>query len=389
MINQRNYYRILQVQPDASLEIIKTSYRTLMQKLKLHPDLGGDHWNASLINEAYNTLRNPDKRAEYDKELLKHYNIETLSLGRKVEKSERNTGFQALFSGPPGAAQENQRNYYRVMEVQPDSPIEVIEASYQVLSKREGANIQLLEEAMALLRDPKLRAEYNDLLRHYTHADIKQQQRTKRAKQAQARGRVTPNPSAAQPQQTSSASSQRKGAANAYQTTQASTMPATEEQLNEQAAVNNSKPTANPYQGVITQYCGFCKTPHNYDPRFNREALCMDCRSPLFPLPQEMMSNAGRMFSRISLRGDIKLYMFWPGVPFPGVIQDISPSGLGFITATELHIGQVIKIDGPGFKAIAQVARLDPQTDGSNVVGTRFLTLHFDNQSGNFVHSAV
>ncbi|GAB4393840.1 MAG: hypothetical protein Tsb005_13830 [Gammaproteobacteria bacterium] len=71
--NRRNYYRILQVQPDAPLEIIKASYRTLMLKLKQHPDLGGDHWNAALINEAYAVLKDAAKRAAYDKELLTKY----------------------------------------------------------------------------------------------------------------------------------------------------------------------------------------------------------------------------------------------------------------------------------------------------------------------------
>jgi len=64
--NRRNYYRLLHVQPDAPTEIIKASYRTLMQRLRMHPDLGGDDWNASLINEAYAVLSDPDKRAAYD-----------------------------------------------------------------------------------------------------------------------------------------------------------------------------------------------------------------------------------------------------------------------------------------------------------------------------------
>ncbi|MDH3978043.1 MAG: DnaJ domain-containing protein [Gammaproteobacteria bacterium] len=68
MDNRRNYYRILHVQPDAPLEIIKSSYRTLMQKLKHHPDLGGDHWNAALINEAYRVLTNTELRESYDRE---------------------------------------------------------------------------------------------------------------------------------------------------------------------------------------------------------------------------------------------------------------------------------------------------------------------------------
>ena len=40
-----------------------------MQRMRMHPDLGGDHWQASLINEAFATLSDPDKRARYDTEL--------------------------------------------------------------------------------------------------------------------------------------------------------------------------------------------------------------------------------------------------------------------------------------------------------------------------------
>ena len=70
MKNRRNYYRILHVQPDAPVEIIESSYRTLMSKLKKHPDLGGDHWNAVLINEARDVLTDEKRRAVYDQDLL-------------------------------------------------------------------------------------------------------------------------------------------------------------------------------------------------------------------------------------------------------------------------------------------------------------------------------
>lgn len=66
MQNRRNLYRILHVQPEAPLEIIKASYRSLMTKLKLHPDLGGDHEAAVLINQAYAVLGDPERRRRYD-----------------------------------------------------------------------------------------------------------------------------------------------------------------------------------------------------------------------------------------------------------------------------------------------------------------------------------
>lgn len=70
--NRRNYYRILHVQPDAPVEVIRSSYRTMMQRLRMHPDLGGDHATATLVNEAYAVLIDPEKRAAYDEQLDRH-----------------------------------------------------------------------------------------------------------------------------------------------------------------------------------------------------------------------------------------------------------------------------------------------------------------------------
>lgn len=67
-VNRRNYYRILHVQPEAPAQIITASYRTLMSKLKAHPDLGGDTDAAALINEAYAVLGDSTKRARYDEQ---------------------------------------------------------------------------------------------------------------------------------------------------------------------------------------------------------------------------------------------------------------------------------------------------------------------------------
>ena len=62
----KDYYAILHVDPAAPVEIIRASYRTLMQRLKAHPDLGGDGAVAAEINEAYAVLKDATKRAAYD-----------------------------------------------------------------------------------------------------------------------------------------------------------------------------------------------------------------------------------------------------------------------------------------------------------------------------------
>ncbi|MCH9693559.1 MAG: J domain-containing protein [Gammaproteobacteria bacterium] len=64
-----DYYEVLHVSREAPLEIIRSSYRTLMQKLKNHPDLGGDAATAAMINEAYSVLTDEGRRAEYDARL--------------------------------------------------------------------------------------------------------------------------------------------------------------------------------------------------------------------------------------------------------------------------------------------------------------------------------
>ena len=71
MKKHANYYRILHVQSDAPVEVIKTSYRTLLKKLKNHPDLGGSHVYAALLNEACAVLSDAKRREQYDQKLAR------------------------------------------------------------------------------------------------------------------------------------------------------------------------------------------------------------------------------------------------------------------------------------------------------------------------------
>ncbi len=89
MKNKRNYYRILYVQPDAPSEVIRASYRTLMQKLRKHPDLGGEHWNASIINEAHAVLTDATRRRAYDRELFGASDFKTLGKQHAEQRRQR------------------------------------------------------------------------------------------------------------------------------------------------------------------------------------------------------------------------------------------------------------------------------------------------------------
>jgi HSP20 family protein len=66
-----NYYKILQVDPEADKLVIKSTYYTILNKLHIHPDKGGDEEKTKLINEAYQVLSSSELRREYDAFLVK------------------------------------------------------------------------------------------------------------------------------------------------------------------------------------------------------------------------------------------------------------------------------------------------------------------------------
>ena len=64
MSDSVNLYDILNVDNDATLKEIKSSYHKLSKEH--HPDHGGDEEIFELIVHSYNILRNDETRAEYD-----------------------------------------------------------------------------------------------------------------------------------------------------------------------------------------------------------------------------------------------------------------------------------------------------------------------------------
>ena len=103
----KNYYQILEVDVNASFEVIEKAYKTLVKKY--HPDLqenslkNDSEAKLKLINEAYEVLSNEEKRKNYDlalqqeemeKEKIKeeeiYKNFSNSSLANNIEKENNN-----------------------------------------------------------------------------------------------------------------------------------------------------------------------------------------------------------------------------------------------------------------------------------------------------------
>ena len=66
-MTNKNYYNIFGVRKDATLDEIKSAYRTLVKKH--HPDIGGDNDTFLKIQLAWETLSDPLKKEKYDKKI--------------------------------------------------------------------------------------------------------------------------------------------------------------------------------------------------------------------------------------------------------------------------------------------------------------------------------
>lgn len=84
----KTYYTLLRVSKQASLEEIKSAYRSLASRY--HPDVNSDPDAGDifkLINRAYNILSDPDKRRDYDNLISNDSIIRTRSDDQVLESS--------------------------------------------------------------------------------------------------------------------------------------------------------------------------------------------------------------------------------------------------------------------------------------------------------------
>lgn len=105
----KNFYDTLGVDETASEKEIKNAFKALAKKY--HPDQGGDENKFKEINEAYDTLKNSEKRQEYD--AMRKYG--TRGSGRNQPGSDffGDEIFQEFFSGFGFGSGRGQTRVYR------------------------------------------------------------------------------------------------------------------------------------------------------------------------------------------------------------------------------------------------------------------------------------
>ena len=87
----QDYYKILEVLPNATMAEIRRSYRRLARQY--HPDLNQKALDSHIkrLNEAYKVLRDPVKRAAYDEQCAEEKQQATAraTLRRQQEQAKR------------------------------------------------------------------------------------------------------------------------------------------------------------------------------------------------------------------------------------------------------------------------------------------------------------
>ena len=121
----KNYYEILEVDKNASKEIIEKAYKVLAKKY--HPDLqhqdkkGEYEKKLKLINEAYETLSDKNKKILYDKQLQNNYieiekynNIlnENIMLKNKLNNIQNTNSNNIRYTYSPKNNYKNINNQY-------------------------------------------------------------------------------------------------------------------------------------------------------------------------------------------------------------------------------------------------------------------------------------
>ncbi|MGD0861705.1 MAG: J domain-containing protein [Candidatus Limnocylindrales bacterium] len=95
-----DFYEVLQVHPKADPDVIRAAYRTLARKY--HPDHGGDARRMMALNDAWDVLGDPARRAAYDASRAAPAERQTPETAARSEADQQRTPVATHAGPPPG-----------------------------------------------------------------------------------------------------------------------------------------------------------------------------------------------------------------------------------------------------------------------------------------------
>ena len=136
--------------------------------------------------------------------------------------------------------------------------------------------------------------------------------------------------------------------------------------------------------------CTFCGTTHRYGNNPKDDASCSECASPLkFIEKLRMEQTCRRMVHRVTKHIQSGFYTAWPQTKgHTGIVKDISPKGMQFLTHNPPAKGQHIKVECEICTAVAHVkncVKNSPVLGTEWLVGVEFVTILFRKTRGSFV----
>ena len=166
----KDYYAILGVSPSASAAEIQRVFRRLA--LEFHPDVNSSTEAAARfqeINDAYQILKDPEKRAEYDESRNPWAVPRTGATANQQDIRRHYFQRRVRAATDPGSTW----NYYDMLGVPENAPEETIVRAYQRLYREfyagrshdpgTAAILQEIVDALDVLADPSRRLDYDRL----------------------------------------------------------------------------------------------------------------------------------------------------------------------------------------------------------------------------------
>lgn len=162
-----DFYRLLQLDPDAPRELIAEAYWYLAGRLQVgRQERPGLREQLDALNEAYATLISPERRKIYDATIPRVRKLRR-ERARAVEKGSRRSWVPLLARRRTPRGLARSIDYYAVLYLDPATEPAIVHRAYSVLRVLHGnglANADELVEAYAMLADPARRAAYDAFL---------------------------------------------------------------------------------------------------------------------------------------------------------------------------------------------------------------------------------